>query len=314
MKTKQLSNARRSLASLSDVTKAELEAWFDLALRLKGETKAGKTQNILAGKNLAMIFQKSSTRTRVSFEIAMRQLGGGALYLSGNELQLGRGETIADTARVLSRYVDGIMARVFAHSDIVTLAKYATVPVINGLSDFSHPCQAVADYLTVLEHKGRLTGLTLAYVGDGNNVAHSLLFGGAKLGVNVTIVCPKGYEPQKAVVDRAESDGRQSGARIIVSDDPAAVKGADVIYTDVWASMGQEAEHAERVRIFKPYQVNARLMAMTGKKDALFMHCLPAHRGEEVTDEVVDSPNSVVLDEAENRLHAQKAILVSLMA
>ncbi len=314
MKTKQLSNARRSLASLSDVTKAELEAWFDLALRLKGETKAGKPQNILAGKNLAMIFQKSSTRTRVSFEIAMRQLGGGALYLSGNELQLGRGETIADTARVLSRYVDGIMARVFAHSDIVTLAKYATVPVINGLSDFSHPCQAVADYLTVLEHKGRLTGLTLAYVGDGNNVAHSLLFGGAKLGVNVTIVCPKGYEPQKAVVDRAESDGRQSGARIIVSDDPAAVKGADVIYTDVWASMGQEAEHAERVRIFKPYQVNARLMAMTGKKDALFMHCLPAHRGEEVTDEVVDSPNSVVLDEAENRLHAQKAILVSLMA
>ena len=314
MKTKHLSNARRSLASLSDVTKAELEAWFDLALRLKGETKAGKPQNILAGKNLAMIFQKSSTRTRVSFEIAMRQLGGGALYLSGNELQLGRGETIADTARVLSRYVDGIMARVFAHSDIVTLAKYATVPVINGLSDFSHPCQAVADYLTVLEHKGRLTGLTLAYVGDGNNVAHSLLFGGAKLGVNVTIVCPKGYEPQKAVVDRAESDGRQSGARIIVSDDPAAVKGADVIYTDVWASMGQEAEHAERVRIFKPYQVNARLMAMTGKKDALFMHCLPAHRGEEVTDEVVDSPNSVVLDEAENRLHAQKAILVSLMA
>jgi len=314
MKTKHLSNARRSLASLSDVTKAELEAWFDLALRLKGETKAGKPQNILAGKNLAMIFQKSSTRTRVSFEIAMRQLGGGALYLSGNELQLGRGETIADTARVLSRYVDGIMARVFAHSDIVTLAKYATVPVINGLSDFSHPCQAVADYLTVLEHKGRLKGLTLAYVGDGNNVAHSLLFGGAKLGVNVTIVCPKGYEPQKAVVDRAESDGRQSGARIVVSDDPAAVKGADVIYTDVWASMGQEAEHAERVRIFKPYQVNARLMALTGKKDALFMHCLPAHRGEEVTDEVVDSPNSVVLDEAENRLHAQKAILVSLMA
>ena len=314
MKTKHLSNARRSLASLSDVTKAELEAWFELALRLKGETKAGKPQNILAGKNLAMIFQKSSTRTRVSFEIAMRQLGGGALYLSGNELQLGRGETIADTARVLSRYVDGIMARVFAHSDIVTLAKYATVPVINGLSDFSHPCQAVADYLTVLEHKGRLKGLTLAYVGDGNNVAHSLLFGGAKLGVNVTIVCPKGYEPQKAVVDRAESDGRQSGARIIVSDDPVAVKGADVIYTDVWASMGQEAEHAERVRIFKPYQVNARLMALTGKKDALFMHCLPAHRGEEVTDEVVDSPNSVVLDEAENRLHAQKAILVSLMA
>ncbi|MDD5657008.1 MAG: ornithine carbamoyltransferase [Elusimicrobia bacterium] len=314
MKTKHLTNLRKDLTSLSDVTKAELEAWFELAGRLKKELKAGKTHHLLAGKNLAMIFQKSSTRTRVSFEIAMRQLGGGGLYLSGNELQLGRGETIADTAQVLSRYCDGIMARVYAHSDIATLAKHASVPVINGLSDFSHPCQAVADYLTVLEHKGRLQGLTLAYVGDGNNVAHSLLYGGAKLGVSVTIVCPKGYEPQKAVVDRAESDGRQTGARVLVTNDVSAVKGADVVYTDVWASMGQEKEHEERVRIFKPYQVNDRLMAMTGKNDALFMHCLPAHRGEEVTDEVVDSPNSVVFDEAENRLHAQKAILVSLMA
>jgi ornithine carbamoyltransferase len=314
MPTMTKTKKRKDLASLSDVTKAELEAWFDLALKLKAEQKAGKTHHILAGKNLAMIFQKSSTRTRVSFEIAMRQLGGSGLYLSGNDMQLGRGETIADTAQVLSRYCDGIMARVFAHSDITTLAKYASVPVINGLSDYSHPCQAVADYLTVLEHKKKLKGLTLAYVGDGNNVAHSLLFGGAKLGVNVTVVCPKGYEPQKSVVDQCIADGKETGARILVTSDTAAVKGADVIYADVWASMGQEKEHAERLRIFKDYQINAALMAKTGKKDTLFMHCLPAHRGEEVTDEVVDSPNSVVFDEAENRLHAQKAILVSLMA
>ena len=314
MKTKTVKNSRKDLATLGDVTSAELEAWFDLALKLKAEKKAGKAHDLLAGKNLAMIFQKSSTRTRVSFEIAMRQLGGGGLYLSGSELQLGRGETIADTARVLSRYVDGIMARVYAHSDILALAEHATVPVINGLSDFSHPCQAVADYLTVLEHKKRLKGLCLAYVGDGNNVAHSLLYGGAKLGVSVTIVCPKGYEPEPRVVEEAAADGKKTGARILVSNDVSAVKGADVIYTDVWASMGQEKEHEERVRIFKPYQVNSRLMAMTGKPDALFMHCLPAHRGEEVTDEVVDSRQSVVFDEAENRLHAQKAILVSLMA
>jgi ornithine carbamoyltransferase len=313
-KNQHMTKTRKDLTSLCDVSKAELEAWFDLAIRLKAELKAGKTHHLLAGKNLAMIFQKSSTRTRVSFEIAMRQLGGGGLFLSGHELQLGRGETIADTARVLSRYCDGIMARVFAHSDIATLAKYASVPVINGLSDYSHPCQAVADYLTILEHKKKLKGLTLAYVGDGNNVAHSLLFGGAKLGVSVTIVCPQGYEPQKAVVDQCVTEGRATGSRILVTDDTAAVKGADVIYTDVWASMGQEQEHAQRVRVFKDYQINAGLMARTGKKDTLFMHCLPAHRGEEVTDEVVDSPNSVVFDEAENRLHAQKSILVSLMA
>ncbi len=311
--TKSRTNTRKDLTSLSDVTTAELQGWIDLAIKLKAEKKAGKVHTHLAGKNLAMIFQKSSTRTRVSFEIAMRQLGGGALFLSNNDMQLGRGETIADTAQVLSRYCDGIMARVFAHSDITTLAKYASVPVINGLSDYSHPCQAVADYLTILEHKKKLAGLTLAYVGDGNNVAHSLMFGGAKLGVSVTIVCPKGYEPQKSVTDQCADFGRETGSRITIANDTAAVKGADVIYTDVWASMGQEKEHAERVRIFKDYQVNAALMAKTGKKDTLFMHCLPAHRGEEVTDEVVDSPNSVVFDEAENRLHAQKAILVSLM-
>ena len=312
-KSQHMTKTRKDLASLSDVTTAELQSWLDLALKLKAEKKAGKVHTHLAGKNLAMIFQKSSTRTRVSFEVAMRQLGGGALFLSNNDMQLGRGETISDTAQVLSRYCDGIMARVFAHSDITTLAKYASVPVINGLSDYSHPCQGVADYLTVLEHKKKLKGLTLAYVGDGNNVAHSLLFGGVKLGVNVTIVCPKGFEPQKSVVDQCVVDGKATGARVLVSNDTAAVKGADVIYTDVWASMGQEKEHEARVRLFKDYQINSGLMAKTGKKDTLFMHCLPAHRGEEVTDEVVDSPNSVVFDEAENRLHAQKAILVSLM-
>jgi len=314
MKTKRLKNLRKDFTTLADATRSELEAWFELALKLKKEARSGKNRLLLAGKTLAMIFQKSSTRTRVSFEIAMRQLGGGGLYLSGSELQLGRGETIADTARVLSRYVDGIMARVYSHQDILDLARHAAVPVINGLSDFSHPCQAVADYLTILERKRRLAGLSLTYVGDGNNVAHSLLYGGAKLGVSVTIVCPPGYEPQRAVVEAAAADGRKTGAQILVTREPAAVKGADIVYTDVWASMGQEKEHAERVRVFAPYQVNARLMAMTGKPDTLFMHCLPAHRGEEVTDEVVDGANSVVLDEAENRLHAQKAILVSLMA
>ncbi|MCX5789336.1 MAG: ornithine carbamoyltransferase [Elusimicrobia bacterium] len=326
MKTKELTKGttcacgghhhlkRKDLCSLSDVSTQELKGWIDLAIKLKKERKAGKVHNQLAGKNLAMIFQKSSTRTRVSFEIAMRQLGGSGLYLSGNELQLGRGETIADTAQVLSRYVDGIMARVYAHSDILGLAKYATVPVINGLSDFSHPCQAVADYQTLFEHKGKLEGLTLAYVGDGNNVAHSLMFGGAKLGVNVVIVCPKGYEPKQEVTDLSSEQAKETGAKITVSNGIEAVKGADCIYTDVWASMGQEKEHDERVKIFQDYQINSKLMGMTGKKDTLFMHCLPAHRGEEVTNEVADSANSVIFDEAENRLHAQKAILVSLMA
>jgi len=314
MATKQIETKRKDLTSLSNATAEELQGWLQLAQKLKKESKAGRRQPLLEGKVLAMIFQKSSTRTRISFEAAMLQLGGHAMFLSSNDLQLGRGETVADTARVLSRYVDGIMARVYKHSDIETLAKHATVPVINGLSDYSHPCQALADYLTILEHKGRLQGVKLAYVGDGNNVAHSLLFGGAKLGVSVTCVTPQGYEPSEEVVSKAREDARSTGAQIEVTGDAAAgLRGADVIYTDVWASMGQEAEHAKRVEIFKHLQVNAALLAKTGKKDTLFMHCLPAHRGEEVTDEVADSPNSVIFDEAENRLHAQKALLVSLM-
>ena len=315
MKAKRSTDEKRkNLVTLSDVSAHEIHDWFKLAMKLKAETKAGKLRPLLAGKVLAMIFQKSSTRTRISFEVGMRQLGGHAMFLSGSDLQLGRGETIADTARVLSRYVDGIMARVYKHSDITALAEHASVPVINGLSDFSHPCQALADYMTILEHKGSLKGLHLAYVGDGNNVAHSLLFAGAKLGVSVTCVTPRGYEPRPEVVEAAVRDAEASGARVVVTNDiDDGVKGADVIYTDVWASMGQEAEHDKRVQIFKPYQVNAELLKRTGKRDSLVMHCLPAHRGEEITDEAVDGPNSVVLDEAENRLHLQKALLASLM-
>ncbi|MEK7746115.1 MAG: ornithine carbamoyltransferase, partial [Elusimicrobiota bacterium] len=237
---------RKDLVTLEDVSREELEDWLKLALKLKKERKAGKTHDMLKGKNLGMIFQKSSTRTRVSFETAMRQLGGHALHLSGNELQLGRGETVADTARVLSRYLDGIMARVYKHSDILDLARHSSVPVINGLSDYSHPCQAVADYMTLLEKRGRLEGLTLAYVGDGNNVTHSLLFGGAALGVSVVCVTPKGYEPSAKAVAAARALGKATGAKVELSNKLEAVRGADAVYTDVWASMGQEAEHAAR--------------------------------------------------------------------
>jgi ornithine carbamoyltransferase len=233
--------------------------------------------------------------------------------LSANDLQLGRGETIADTAQTLSRYVNGIMARVFAHQTILDLIKYSSVPVINGLSDFSHPCQALADLFTIHEKKGRLSGLKLAYVGDGNNVAHSLLYGCSKVGMNITLACPKGYEPDIGVVSRAKEEGEETGRKVKVTNDPKeAVKQADIVYTDVWASMGKEKEHEKRVKVFKPYQVNRKLVR-EAKEDYLFMHCLPAHRGEEVTDEVADSKNSVIFDQAENRLHTQKALLALMM-
>ncbi|MBM4388586.1 MAG: ornithine carbamoyltransferase, partial [Deltaproteobacteria bacterium] len=236
-----------------------------------------------------------------------------AVYLSANDMQLGRGETVADTARVLSRYADGIMARVFGHGDIVTLAKYASVPVINGLSDFSHPCQAVADYLTILEHKGRLEGLTLAYIGDANNVTNSLVFGAAKLGANVAVASPEGYTLDQKVIALSREDARSSGSRITVLKDPCeAVKNADVIYSDVWTSMGQEKEREIRLKAFQGYQIDLKLFE-SAKKDAIFMHCLPAHRGEEVTDDVCDHERSVIFDQAENRLHAQMAILCRLM-
>ncbi|WP_048151711.1 ornithine carbamoyltransferase [Thermococcus cleftensis] len=308
-----VSLAGRDVLCLQDFTREEIETILKTAEMMKIWNKIGKPHRVLEGKTLAMIFQKPSTRTRISFEVGIYQLGGYGLYLNANDLQLRRGETIADTARVLSRYVDGIMARVFDHKDVEDLAKYASVPVINGLSDFSHPCQALADYQTILEKKGRIQGLKIVYVGDGNNVAHSLMIAGTKLGANVVVATPEGYEPDKRVIKWAEQNAAESGGSFELLHDPVkAVKDADVIYTDVWASMGQEAEAEERRKIFQPFQVNRELVKHA-KPDYIFMHCLPAHRGEEVTDDVVDSPNSVVFDEAENRLHAQKAVMALVM-
>ena len=277
------------------------------------ELKAGGHKPILAGKSLAMIFEKPSLRTRVSFEMAMVQLGGHAIYLSPAEIGLGTRENVADVARVLSQYVDGIEARVFSYRVIEELARYASVPVINGLSDFNHPCQALGDVMTLWEKKGEVTGQTIAFVGDGNNVANSLMFIGGILGIHITVASPVGYEPHPAAVLLGRHLARQSGAQITITNDPVqAVATADVVYTDVWASMGQEAETEKRRGRFQSFQVNAALMAHA-RPDVLFMHCLPAHRGEEVTDGVIDSPNSVVFDQAGNRLHAQKAVLAILM-
>lgn len=302
-----------SLASLSDLTKEEIEEILKVSELLKLQSLRGEEHPLLKGKTLAMIFEKPSTRTRVSFEAGMWQLGGYALYLSAVDLQLGRGETIADTARTLSRYVNGIMARVFTHETILDLVKYATVPVINGLSDFAHPCQALADLFTIYEKKGNLFGLKLAYIGDGNNVAHSLIYGCSKVGIDIALACPKGYEPDPKVVSEGKEEASKKGKVVIVTNDPGeAVHGVDVIYTDVWASMGKENERSERIKRFKPYQVDAELVKKA-KQDYLFMHCLPAHRGEEVTDEVADSQNSVIFDQAENRLHTQKALMALIM-
>ena len=303
----------KSLASLYDLKKEEIEQVLKTSDLLKLQVYRGQEHPLLKGKTLAMIFEKPSTRTRVSFEVGMWQLGGYALYLGAGDLQLGRGETIADTAQVLSRYVNGIMARVFAHQTILDLVKYSKVPVINGLSDYSHPCQGLADLFTVYEKKGRLSGLKLAYVGDGNNVAHSLIYGCSKMGITVVLGCPKGYEPDSQVVERGKEEAKRNGCEVIVTSDPKeAVKGADVIYTDVWASMGKEKEKEERLKVMKPYQVNPDLVRLA-KEDYIFMHCLPAHRGEEVTNEVADSKNSVIFDQAENRMHAQKALMALTM-
>lgn len=303
----------RSIASLYDLAREEIDEILKTSKLLKLQLLRDQEHPILKGKTLAMIFEKPSTRTRVSFEVGMWQLGGYALYLSASDLQLGRGETIADTAQVLSRYVDGIMARVFSHQTILDLVKYSKVPVINGLSDFTHPCQGLADLFTIYEKKGKLSGLKLGYVGDGNNVAHSLIYGCSKVGMDITLAFPKGYEPNPEVVSRAKEEAKRNGCKIRVTNDPKeAAMGADIIYTDVWASMGQEKEHEERVKIFKPYQVNGQLVK-EAKEDYLFMHCLPAHRGEEVVDEVADSRNSVIFDQAENRMHTQKALMALIM-
>lgn len=303
----------RDFISLADFGQDEIRQLLDLAHDLKRQQKMGLTSRLLAGRTLAMLFHKHSTRTRVSFAVGMYQLGGQALYLGANELQLGRGETVADTARVLSRYVDAILIRTYSHELVLELAREASVPVINGLTDLLHPTQALADFFTLEEKKGRLAGLKLAYVGDGNNVAHSLLIGAAKLGVNISLACPPGYGPKEEIVAVAQQAAAGSGAAISIGTDPReAVAGADAVYTDVWTSMGQEAESAARRTAFAAYQVNAALMALA-KPDAVFLHCLPCHRGEEVTAEVVDGPWSVVFDEAENRLHVHKAILAALI-
>ncbi len=296
--------------SLKDVSPEQMMEIFELSTNVK--KNPAKYSKSLSGKTMAMIFQKSSTRTRVSFEVGMFQLGGHALFLSSTDIQIGRGETIADTARVLSRMVNMIMARVYGHDIVVDLARHGSVPVINGLSDFSHPCQAVADYYTLYERWGKVRGRKIAYVGDGNNVCHSLLFGAAILGMHIAVAAPDGYKPDREVVDYSTVVANRMGGLVTIVTDPAeAVKNADAVYTDVWASMGQEQEYLERKKIFGSYQVNKELFSLA-KPDAIFLHCLPAHRGDEVTNDVIDSLNSAVWEEAENRLHCQKALILIL--
>lgn len=303
----------KHLTSILDLSTEEIEQIFATCETLKLERLRGIAHNILPGRVLGMIFEKSSTRTRVSFETGIYQLGGTGLYLSSRDLQLGRGETIADTARVLSRYVDCIMARVFAHQTILDLAFNSSVPVINGLSDYEHPCQVLADLFTLKEKFGHLKGLKLAYIGDGNNVCHSLMFICAKLGVNFASAHPNAFFPKESAVEATREILAATGATMELGTDPvAAVKGAHAIYTDVWVSMGDEAEKEERLAKFAPYQVNSALMAQA-EKHAIVLHCLPAHRGEEITDEVIDGQQSAVWDEAENRLHAQKALMALVM-
>lgn len=303
----------KHLIDLNDVSSEEIAGLFTLAGKLKRQLKAGVEHHLLKGKTLGMIFSKSSTRTRVSFEVGMYQLGGYPLFLSSSDIQLGRGETIHDTAQVLSHYINGIMIRTFKHSDVQDLAKYGSIPVINGLTDLMHPCQILADLFTVYETKGKLEGLKLAYIGDGNNVANSLLHGCAKTGIDIYIATPKGYGCDGTIVEQSKLAAKKSGGKVVITSDPEeAANNADVIYTDTWVSMGQEDEKEMRVKIFMPYQVNEKLFSKA-KKDAMFLHCLPAYRGLEVTEGIIDGPNSNVFEEAENRLHIQKAIMATLM-
>ena len=303
-------SGKRDFLSIDDVSPEELTALLDGADRHKAERRPRAT---LAGRTVALVFEKPSTRTRVSFEVAVHELGGYPLPLSGSDLQLGRGETMEDTAAVLSRYVHAIVLRTFAQENLERLAKAGTVPVVNALSDYSHPCQALADLQTIRERRNRLAGLRLAYLGDGNNVAHSLLFAGAKTGMHVAVATPSGYEPIPQVVRRATEIAAGTGGSVELTHDPSvAVKDADVLYTDVWASMGQELEHGERALIFKPYQLSTDTLGAAAS-DVVVLHCLPAHRGEEIAAEVMDGPNSAVFDQAENRLHTQKALLAWLL-
>lgn len=302
---------KRDFINLAEYSSRDLLSLLDLAERLK--KNKGKISGQLRGKTLGLIFQKPSNRTRVSFEVGIHQLGGHGVYLGPDEINLGKREATSDVAQTLSRYVDGIVARTHSHQDIVDLARYSTVPVINGLSDLFHPCQAMADILTIRENFGTLKGLKLAYIGDGNNVCHSLLLACAKFGIDMTVAAPKGYFPSEEISRSAQGIAHHAKSRITLTNNPEeAVKGAHVIYTDTWVSMGQEAETKARLKIFKNYQINARLAA-GADTNFIFMHCLPAHRGQEVTDDVIDGPHSVIFDQAENRLHAQKAILLFLL-
>ncbi|UCF08464.1 MAG: ornithine carbamoyltransferase [Thermoplasmata archaeon] len=303
---------KRDFISMMDV-KDDIDEILRMASDIKLRWEKGEEYRPLKGKSLGMIFEKPSTRTRVSFEVAMNHLGGFSLYLSPKDLQMGRGETVADTARVLSRYVEGIMYRAFQHSIMLELAKNAAVPVINGLDDLEHPCQILADLLTIKEHKGDFKGLRMAYVGDGNNVCNSLILGCALVGIDLNVGCPQDYMPDMRIVEKASQMAQEKGAHLHLIPNPAeAVRDADVVYTDVWISMGDEAESEKRKAVFAPYQVNSELVGHA-KTDCVVMHCLPAHRGYEITDEIMDGKHSIVFDQAENRLHAQKAILVKLL-
>jgi ornithine carbamoyltransferase len=303
----------KSLIEIHHLTLEEIYQIFDLSRSLKMKRLTGEPHRLLEGKKLGMIFSKPSTRTRVSFEVGIYELGGMGLYFNQNDLQLKKSENIHDTAKVLSRYLDGIMIRTFDHQDVKDLAEYGSIPIINGLTDLHHPCQVLADLFTVLEKKNTLRGLKMAYLGDGNNMAHSILHGCSKVGMDISIASPAGYKPLRQIVDESKKNAKYMGSKIEILDDPIqAVKNADIIYTDVWASMGQEKEAAERKKIFMKYQVNPKLVR-NAKDDYIFMHCLPAHRGDEVVNEVADSHNSVIFDEAENRLHVQKAIMALLM-
>jgi ornithine carbamoyltransferase len=305
---------KKDFLTLGELTNIEIHSLLQKAIELKTMQKAGKGEPILKGKVLGMIFEKSSTRTRVSFEVGMLQLGGQALFLSSKDIQLGRGESIHDTAKVLSRYVDGLMIRTFGHGIIEEFAEHAVVPVINGLTDLHHPTQVLADLLTIYEKKGRLTGLKLCYIGDGNNnMCHSLLEGAVKTGMDISIACPLGYEPNQKIANNISHEAKAAGVTVEVTNIPLqAIQNADVVVTDVWTSMGLEQENSQRLKDFSEFQVNKEL-CKHAKKDYIFLHCLPAHRGEEVTSEIIDGPHSVVFDEAENRLHAQKAILADLL-
>ncbi len=302
------------LLSLKDLSTAEINEILELAHQLKADNKAGREHHILKGKTLGMIFSKSSTRTRVSFEVGMYQLGGHALFLSSNDIQLGRGECIYDTAKVLSRFLDGIMIRTFDQKEVEELALHADIPVINGLTDLLHPCQVLADLMTVQEYKGKdFKGLKMCYVGDGNNMAHSLLYGCAKVGMDIAVATPDKYKCDEEVVAAAKEIAKETGSNILITNDPKeAIKNADAVYTDTWVSMGQESEKQQRIKDFEGFQVTAELMS-GAKEDAIFLHCLPAYRGYEVSEEVIDGKNSAIFDEAENRLHAQKAVMVKLM-